>query len=132
MSSLPQLPLAGLKVPSSKPGLVSEQPAEGRFVKTDEGFMVPYTATIPGTEVQFEMLPIAGGKFKMGSPDSETGRKPAEGPQFEVEVQPFHQLGAFKWKAIKLDYKHVNTPTPTPDLVNRVVEQFRAAGCRAR
>ena len=33
-----------------------------------------------------------------------------------VEVQPFHQLGAFKWKAMKLDYKHVDTPTPTPDL----------------
>jgi pyruvate formate lyase activating enzyme len=49
-----------------------------------------------------------------------------------VEVQPFHQLGAFKWKAMNLEYKHVNTPTPAPDLVNRVTEQFRAAGCRAR
>ena len=49
-----------------------------------------------------------------------------------VEVQPFHQLGAFKWKAMKLDYKHANTPTPTPDLINRVIEQFRAAGCNAR
>ena len=49
-----------------------------------------------------------------------------------VEVQPFHQLGAFKWKAMKLDYKHVHTPTPTPDLISRVIEQFRAAGCRAR
>lgn len=49
-----------------------------------------------------------------------------------VEVQPFHQLGAFKWKAIKLDYKHANTAAAAPDLVNRVIEQFRAAGCRAR
>ena len=49
-----------------------------------------------------------------------------------VEVQPFHQLGGFKWKAMKLDYKHLDTPTPTPDLINRVIEQFRAAGCRAR
>jgi pyruvate formate lyase activating enzyme len=49
-----------------------------------------------------------------------------------VEVQPFHQLGEFKWKAMNLDYKHLNTPTPTPTLVNRVIEQFRAAGCRAR
>jgi pyruvate formate lyase activating enzyme len=49
-----------------------------------------------------------------------------------VEVQPFHQLGAFKWKAMKLDYKHADTPTPTPDLINRVLEQFRAAGCRVR
>jgi pyruvate formate lyase activating enzyme len=49
-----------------------------------------------------------------------------------VEVQPFHQLGEFKWKAMKLDYKHVDTPRPTPELVHRVLEQFRAAGCRAR
>jgi formylglycine-generating enzyme required for sulfatase activity len=71
---------------SAKLGLVSEQPKEGRFVKTSEGYMVPYTATIPGTDVEFEMVPIPGGKFKMGSPDGEKGRKPAEGPQFEVEV----------------------------------------------
>ena len=49
-----------------------------------------------------------------------------------VEVQPFHQLGAFKWKAMKLDYKHAGTPTPTPDLINRVIEQFRTAGCNVR
>ena len=28
-----------------------------------------------------------------------------------VEVQPFHQLGAFKWKAMNLEYKNANTPT---------------------
>ena len=44
-----------------------------------------------------------------------------------VEVQPFHQLGAFKWKAMKLDYKHADTPQPTPDLTKRVIDQFRAA-----
>jgi pyruvate formate lyase activating enzyme len=49
-----------------------------------------------------------------------------------VEVQPFHKLGEFKWKAMKLDYKHFDTSTPTPDLVNRVLGQFHAAGCRAR
>jgi pyruvate formate lyase activating enzyme len=49
-----------------------------------------------------------------------------------VEVQPFHQLGAFKWKAMKLDYRHAGTPTPTPDLIARVIEQFRSAGCRVR
>src|SRR6476619_7151129 len=49
-----------------------------------------------------------------------------------VEVQPFHQLGGFKWKAMQLEYKHANTVAPTTDLVNRVIGQFRAAGCRAR
>ena len=49
-----------------------------------------------------------------------------------VEVQPFHQLGEFKWKAMNFDYKHVDTQPATPDLVSRVIDQFRAAGCRAR
>jgi pyruvate formate lyase activating enzyme len=49
-----------------------------------------------------------------------------------VEVQPFHQLGAFKWKAMNLEYQHHNTAPPTPELINRVLEQFRAAGCRVR
>jgi pyruvate formate lyase activating enzyme len=49
-----------------------------------------------------------------------------------VEVQPFHQLGAFKWKGMKLDYKESSTPTPMPDLIKRVIEQFRSAGCRVR
>ena len=49
-----------------------------------------------------------------------------------VEVQPFHQLGAFKWKAMNLDYAHHDTQPPTPELTNRVLDQFRSAGCRAR
>lgn len=49
-----------------------------------------------------------------------------------VEVQPFHQLGGFKWMAMNLDYKHEDTAAPTAELVKRVIEQFRAAGCHAR
>ena len=71
------------------PGLVTKQPASGRFVKTDRGFMVPYQATIPGTEATFEMQPIPGGKFKLGSPAGEKGRKPEEGPQIEIEIEPY-------------------------------------------
>jgi len=49
-----------------------------------------------------------------------------------VEIQPFHQLGAFKWKSMNLEYQHENTPAPTPDLMKRVIEQFRHADCRVR
>jgi pyruvate formate lyase activating enzyme len=49
-----------------------------------------------------------------------------------VEIQPFHQMGEFKWKAMNLEYKCADTPAPTPELVKRVIEQFRAAGCRVR
>jgi pyruvate formate lyase activating enzyme len=49
-----------------------------------------------------------------------------------VEVQPFHQLGAFKWRAMNIDYKHADTEPPNRALIDRVLEQFRAAGCHAR
>jgi len=49
-----------------------------------------------------------------------------------VEVQPFHQLGAFKWRAMNLEYKNETTSPPTTELIERVHEQFRTAGCRVR
>lgn len=70
-------------------GLVKQQPASGRFVKTDRGYMVPYKTTIPGTDIVFEMQPIPGGKTKIGSPATEAKRGADEGPQFEVEFEPF-------------------------------------------
>lgn len=51
--------------------------------------MKAYTDTIPGTEVTFNMVPIPGGKFLLGSPEGEEGRDENEGPQHEVEIQPF-------------------------------------------
>src|SRR5499427_10772586 len=41
-----------------------------------------------------------------------------------VGIQPFHQLGAFKWKAMNLDYKLAHTQAPDPDLIERVLQQF--------
>jgi pyruvate formate lyase activating enzyme len=49
-----------------------------------------------------------------------------------VEVLPFHQMGTFKWKAMGLNYELSDTHSPSPDLVARVIGQFRDAGCRAR
>src|ERR1700749_3046962 len=49
-----------------------------------------------------------------------------------VEVQPFHQMGSFKWKAIGLDYKLEHPQPASRDLVIRVLGQFRDAGCQVR
>ena len=49
----------------------------------------PFTQKLPGVDVSFDMVPIPGGKFTMGSPETEKKRKADEGPQFEVEVEPF-------------------------------------------
>jgi formylglycine-generating enzyme len=75
--------------PVTSLGLVREKPATGHYVETPQGFMVPYTETIPGTDATFEMLPVPGGTFLMGSPEEEEGRSEDEGPQVEIEVPPF-------------------------------------------
>jgi formylglycine-generating enzyme required for sulfatase activity len=51
--------------------------------------MSSYTETIPGTKVSFQMVPIPGGTFTMGSPQAEPGRSEDEGPQHQVRVSPF-------------------------------------------
>jgi formylglycine-generating enzyme required for sulfatase activity len=56
---------------------------------SDEATMKPYTDIIPGTDAKFDMLPIKGGKFMMGSPEGEEGRQADESPQREVEIEPF-------------------------------------------
>lgn len=47
-----------------------------------------------------------------------------------VEVLRFHQMGAFKWRELGLDYKLSNTEAPSDDLINRVWHQFSARGLR--
>jgi pyruvate formate lyase activating enzyme len=49
-----------------------------------------------------------------------------------VEVLPFHQLGAFKWEKLGLEYQLADTPPASPELLVRVLGQFRDAGCNAR
>jgi formylglycine-generating enzyme required for sulfatase activity len=51
--------------------------------------MKAYTNNIPGTAVTYSMVPIPAGEFLMGSPETEKGRKPDEGPQHKVKISPF-------------------------------------------
>jgi formylglycine-generating enzyme required for sulfatase activity len=55
----------------------------------------PYKNTIPNTVVSYEMLPVPGGEFTMGTPESEPGRSPDEGPQRKIKVEPFW-MGKFE------------------------------------
>jgi formylglycine-generating enzyme required for sulfatase activity len=56
---------------------------------TQEADMKPYAMTIPGTQVSYQMVPIRGGEFIMGSGAGEAGRKPDEGPQHKRKIAPF-------------------------------------------
>ena len=66
----------GTATPSSTASLTTEE-------------LKPYTETIPGTGVKFEMIPIPGGTFTMGTPPGEFKRSEDEGPQHLVTVRPF-------------------------------------------
>ena len=48
-----------------------------------------YTAPIPGSTVNFKMVPVVGGSFLMGSSSSDKLANPDEGPQQKVFVSAF-------------------------------------------
>jgi formylglycine-generating enzyme required for sulfatase activity len=70
----------------SQPG----QAADAPLPKAQLSEFKPFTQEVSGTDIKFDMLPIPGGKFTMGSPESEKRRKADEGPQVEVTVEPFY------------------------------------------
>jgi formylglycine-generating enzyme required for sulfatase activity len=49
-----------------------------------------FTQKLAGSEVSFDMVAIPGGTVKIGSPDTEKKRKADEGPQVEVQIEPFY------------------------------------------
>jgi pyruvate formate lyase activating enzyme len=49
-----------------------------------------------------------------------------------LELLPFHQLGAFKWKALRLEYPLAITPPASVEQVAASLKILRDAGCRVR
>ncbi len=99
---------ASKEPPGASPGLVAEKPADGRSVQVTQGYMVPYQAIIPGTDVQFEMVPVPGGEFLLGSPAGEADRSDDEGPQVRIRVEPFwigkHEVTWAEYKSFMAMY----------------------------
>ena len=54
-----------------------------------EAQMKQYTETIPATDVTLDFVPIRGGTFSMGTPDTEAGHAEDESPVHAVKVDPF-------------------------------------------
>jgi formylglycine-generating enzyme required for sulfatase activity len=61
----------------------------GQDPKPGTGGFAAYREKVPGSDVGFDLVPIAAGTFWMGSPGSEPGRKEDEGPPVEVRLEPF-------------------------------------------
>lgn len=62
-----------------------DEPGEAKT----EAEMKKYVQKIRNTEIHFEMVPIPGGEFLMGSPASEPSRNEDEGPRHKVQIEPF-------------------------------------------
>jgi formylglycine-generating enzyme required for sulfatase activity len=63
--------------------------ADVALPKVDPATFKPYVETVPGSDVKFEMVPIPGGEFVMGSPPTEKSRQADEDPAHPVVVRPF-------------------------------------------
>ena len=82
--------VAGTGHAKELPGMAESVADEGiRSVAVPGGLMVRYEVTLPGTDVSFEMVPVPGGEFLLGSPPTEADRREDEGPQVSVQVAPF-------------------------------------------
>jgi len=73
------------QMPAGPPPLL--EVGDAKASKAEE--MKAYRDAIPGSDVTFEMLPIPAGTFVMGSPADEEDRKKDEGPQVQVQIDPF-------------------------------------------
>ncbi|MCH2201971.1 MAG: formylglycine-generating enzyme family protein [Fuerstiella sp.] len=55
----------------------------------NETEMKPYAELLEHTEIAIDMVPVPGGTFSMGSPETEPGRNPDESPAHPVTLDPF-------------------------------------------
>ena len=87
--------------------------------------MKAYKTTIPGADVAFEMVPIPGGEFTMGSADVKD-----EGPRHKVKVDPFW-MGKFEvtWDEYRLfmfpeQARETRGADPSMDAVSRPTRPY--------
>jgi formylglycine-generating enzyme required for sulfatase activity len=73
--------------------------------------------TVP--ELNLKLVPVAAGKFTMGSPDNEQGRAPSEGPQTRVTLSKPFWLGATE--VTQMQYKALMGNNPALLLKPRAI-----------
>lgn len=91
-------------------------------VARTEAEMKPYTQRLRHTDIKFEMVPIPGGVFVMGSPDDEDGREEDEGPQHKVKIEPFW-MGKHEVTWDEYDTWRLNLDIQRRDLVGIAVDE---------
>ena len=88
------------------------------FAQSDTAFK-PYTQQIPGTAVQFRMVPIPAGTFVIGSPAGEGQSEKDEQPQRTVHLSAFW-MGAYEVTHDEFDIFFGDEATPQNSKVDAV------------
>lgn len=85
-----------------------------------------YKQKLPGSRLEFTMVPISGGSFKLGSPAGEKYRSADEGPQKTVKISPFWMASLeVSRDAFDVFYKDENTSQNSDvDAVTRPSAQY--------
>ncbi len=79
------IPVVASLILAAQPGFAQDAPKD----KPAPPDFKPYTESIAGTDLKFDMVPIPGGEFVIGSPKDEPKRNEDEGPQRAVKIAPF-------------------------------------------
>lgn len=87
---------------SGNVGFSKTKPTEGPAVEVEGGFLIPYKLTVPGSEVQIDMVPVPGGTYLMGSKAGAQHSQEHEGPQVQVAVGP---MWVAKYETTWTEYK---------------------------
>lgn len=99
----------------AKPAGATVEPDQGSGPKPGpkpgEGDFVAYSQKVANSDVSIELVPVAGGKFVMGSPPDEAGRADHEGPQVEVIVEPFW-MGKYEMRWDEYDVWNTDEDRP--------------------
>ncbi|MBR0849674.1 pyruvate formate lyase-activating protein [Bradyrhizobium diazoefficiens] len=125
---LAEIDLVMLDIKSSDPATYKR--VTGRDIAPTLRFAERLAATGKPAWIRFTLVP-----GETDDPDNVAGIARFVAPMKNVEwveVQPFHKMGEFKWKALGLDYKLQDTKPASRELTDRVIAQFRDAGCNAR
>ena len=76
-----------------------------------EGEMKPYTETVPDTDAKFDMVPIKGGKFMMGSSDEDFRRhNPKDESDKDAKEKPTTKARSTKSKSSRSGWASAKSP----------------------
>src|ERR1700733_8845482 len=101
-------------------GLLLHSPAPTQEPAVTPATHKAYTEKL-NADVSFEMLPIPGGTFMMGSPANEKDRGADEGPQHPVAIKPFW-MGKLEvtWDEYDIYFEtRPKGPPPRPDITKK-------------